>query len=388
MTIRTRLALWLGGILLASLAILSVVLHYEWVEQQERLRQQNQRPEAAWSEVGEIMLCYGLPTTLLLLFGSWWLLGKSLAPITSLTAAAERLDAHHLKDRLPLAGRGDELDRLTTVFNHMVSRLDESFTHMREFTLNASHELKTPLTVMRAELETALRDPTTPAAHGEILANQLDYIAHLTKIVDSLTLLAKADSGQLKLASEPVRFDELVRDVFADAQLLAQPGLIQVTLPTCDDATVRGDRHRLKQLLLNLTDNAIKYNQPQGFVEIALRHQGDQAELVITNSGPGIFAGHLPRVFDRFFRGDPAHSSTVEGSGLGLTIAQWIVRAHGGSIALASEPGKVTTVKVQLPLATAGTLPPGHAGLRPDRSGGEGRVPLQEPCSCLPSSRR
>jgi len=387
-TIRTRLALWLGGILLASLAVLSVVLHYEWVEQQERLRQRNTSPEAAWSEVGEIMLFYGVPTALLLLVGSWWLLGKSLAPITSLTAAAERLDAHHLKDRLPLAGRGDELDRLTTVFNHMVSRLDESFTHMREFTLNASHELKTPLTVMRAELETALRDPTTPAAQGEILANQLDYIAHLTKIVDSLTLLAKADSGQLTLASEPVRFDELVRDSFADAQLLAQPGLIQVTLPTCDEATVRGDRHRLKQLLLNLTDNAIKYNQPHGFVEMALRRQGNHAELVIANRGPGISAGDLPRVFDRFFRGDPAHSNTVEGCGLGLTIAQWIVRAHDGSIALASEPGRVTIVKVQLPLATAGALPPACEGLRLERSERDGRDPLQDPCSCLPSSSR
>jgi signal transduction histidine kinase len=353
MTIRTRLALWLGGILMVSLAVLSGVVHYEWVEQQRVMRELHQEPSPAWEEVGEIVFYYGLPTALLLLVGSWCLLGKSLAPITSLTAAAERLDVHNLKNRLPLAGRGDELDRLTVVFNNMVTRLDASFTHIREFTLHASHELKTPLTVMRAEIETALRDPATPPAQGEVFANQLDHIAHLTKIVDSLTLLTRADTGQLTLRLESVRFDELVRDSFADAQMLARDKRLEVALGTCDETTVCGDRHRLRQLLLNLTDNAIKYNEPHGFVRMALHRKQDCLELLITNSGPGVSAENLPRVFDRFFRGDPAHSSTVEGCGLGLAIAEGIVRAHGGTIVLTSEPGKVTTVRVQLPLAPA-----------------------------------
>ena len=194
MTIRSRLTLWLGGILLVSLAVMAGVLHYEWVEQQQRMAEEMLQPEPAWEEVGEVVLYYGVPTMLLLLVGSWWLLRKSLAPVTSLTRAAERIHVHNLKERLPQRGSGDELDRLTEVFNSMLTRLDESFTRIREFTLNASHELKTPLTILRAQIETALHDPATPNAQREIFADQIDEIARLTKIVDSLTLLAKAET--------------------------------------------------------------------------------------------------------------------------------------------------------------------------------------------------
>ena len=353
MTIRGRLTLWLGGILLVSLAVMAGVLHYEWVEQQQRLSEAKQPPEPAWEEVGEIVLYYGVPTMLVLLVGSWWLLRKSLAPVISLTRAAERIHLHNLKERLPLTGSGDELDRLTDVFNSMLTRLDASFTHIREFTLNASHELKTPLTILRAQIETALRDPATPGAQREIFADQIDEIARLTKIVDSLTLLAKADAGQLALAQQPVRLDELVRESFTDAQLLAQPAQLQVELSVCDQTTVRGDRHRLKQLLLNLTDNAIKYSEPKGRIAIGLSRHNGTAELLISNTGPGIPAEKLPRVFDRFYRGDPAHNSAVEGCGLGLSIAQWVVNAHGGTIQVTSEPQKLTTVTVRLPVESA-----------------------------------
>jgi heavy metal sensor kinase len=353
MTIRKRLTLWLGGILLVSLAVMAGVLHYEWTEQQERLAEQKQPPESAWEETGEMVLYYGLPTMLMLLAGSWWLLRKSLAPVTALTHAAERIHVNNLNERLPRTGSGDELDRLTEVFNSMLTRLDESFTHIREFTLNASHELKTPLTIMRAQIESALRDPATPHAQREIYADQIDEITRLAKIVDSLTLLAKADAGQVAVAQEPVRLDELVRESFADAQILALPSRLQVELGACDETTVRGDRHRLKQLLLNLTDNAIKYNQPEGHVAIGLRRNNGTAELTIANTGPGIPPEKLPRVFDRFYRGDTAHNNTVEGCGLGLSIAQWIVNAHRGTIRVASRPLELTTFTVQLPVQPA-----------------------------------
>jgi len=347
MKIRTRLTCWLGGILLVSLAIMSGVLHYEWVEQQRRLWQEKRAPEPAWEEVGEIVLYYGVPSMLLLLLGSWWLLRQSLAPVIALTEAAEHLDASNLKQRLPRSGKGDELDRLADVFNSMFTRLDESFTRIREFTLHASHELKTPLTIMRAQLETALRDPAT--THREIFADQLDEIARLTKIVDSLTLLAKADAGQLAIARETVRFHQLVREHFADAQLMAEPAHIRVELDQCDETIVCGDQHRLKQLLLNLTDNAIKYNHPGGRVQMALVTTNGATRLRVTNTGAGIAADKLPRVFDRFYRGDPAHNSAVEGCGLGLSIAQWIVTAHGGTIRIESTPGAHTTVTATLP---------------------------------------
>jgi signal transduction histidine kinase len=168
--------------------------------------------------------------------------------------------------------------------------------------------------------------------------------------VDGLTLLAKADAGQVALQFETLRLDELVRDNFADAQILAEPHGIQVELTSCEEISVSGDRHRLRQLLLNLADNAVKYNQPQGRVTMSLRRAGNSAEIKIANTGAGIPPEILPRVFDRFFRGDPAHESAIDGCGLGLSIAQWIVSAHGGTIQIESVPSKLTTVTVRLPL--------------------------------------
>ncbi|HEY4952877.1 MAG TPA: HAMP domain-containing sensor histidine kinase, partial [Verrucomicrobiae bacterium] len=243
---------------------------------------------------------------------------------------------------------GDELDRLTEVFNAMTGRLAGSFQRIREFTLHASHELKTPLTVMRGELETALREETLNPLQKERLLSQIDEIERLAKIVDGLTLLTKADAGQIKLNYESVRLDDLVRENFADAKILAQPQNLQVNLAACEEVLISGDRHRLRQLLLNLTDNAIKYNQPNGTVTISLRRVDDFSELKIENTGAGIAPELQPRVFERFFRGDLSHGDAVEGCGLGLSIAQWIVTAHNGSIQFASEPDKLTVVTVRL----------------------------------------
>jgi signal transduction histidine kinase len=151
------------------------------------------------------------------------------------------------------------------------------------------------------------------------------------------------------MTEEPVHLDELVRDSFADAQLLGRPAGLQVELSACDSTVVCGDRHRLKQLLLTLTDNAIKYTQPMGHLTMALNRKNGTAELTIANSGPGISREKLPRVFDRFYRGDPAHQSDTEGCGLGLSIAQSIVKSHQGTIQIVSDPDRLTTVTVRMP---------------------------------------
>jgi len=251
---------------------------------------------------------------------------------------------------LPGSGNGDELDRLTEVFNDMTSRLDNSFQRVREFTLHASHELKTPLTILCGEIETALRDESLTPMERDGYASQLDELRRLARIVDGLTLLAKADAGQVTLKLEPLRLDELVRDNFADTQILAEPNHIQVELAGCEEISLRGDRHRLRQLLLNLGDNAVKYNQPQGRVAMKLHRVNGAAEFVIANTGPGIPPESLPRIFDRFYRGDPAHGTEVDGCGLGLSIVQWIVSAHNGTIQVESVPSQLTTVTVRLPL--------------------------------------
>ncbi len=350
MKIRTQLTLWYSGILLVGLLLVAGWAYYEMAVDHPEVAQALARGgHTAMEELGEVLLFGGLPALVLSLVGGWFLMRRALAPITALTRAIERVQADNLDQRMARTGNRDELDRLTEVFNSMTQRLDDSINRIREFTLHASHELKTPLTILRGEIETRLREMDTTPQDREFFASQLDEIARLAKIVDGLTLLAKADAGQVQLAQEPVRLDELVRDSFADAQLLARPHQLEVELRDCDETTIRGDRHRLKQLLLNLTDNAIKYNQPAGRVTIGLTRNNGAVALTITNTGPGIPAEKLPRVFDRFYRGDDAHGSEVEGCGLGLSIVRWIVKAHGGTIHLASDPAKLTTVTVQLP---------------------------------------
>jgi len=351
MTIRTRLTFWYAGILTVSLLIIGFGTYRE-IDEQLRHEHRRAPTEHALAETGELIFQVGVPAVLLGILGGWWLTRRALSPVAELTEAVKKIHESNLREPLPRTGNGDELDRLTGVFNGMLARLGDSFNRTREFTLHASHELKTPLTVLCGETETMLRDESLSAAERERAASLLDELRRLARIVDGLTLLAKADAGQITLAMEPVKLDELVRDNFADAQILAEPHGIQVALSACEEVTVRGDRHRLRQFLLNLADNAVKYNQPQGRVTMSLQRAGETAELTIANSGPGIPPESLPRVFDRFFRGDPAHSQTVDGCGLGLSIAKWIVTAHHGTIQIESTPGKLTIVTVRLPLGT------------------------------------
>ena len=357
MTIRARLTLWYAGILFVSTLLIAGLSYREFLREQRQAQKHKIPAEEGeldgWEDVVQITVVCGIPAALLGLSGGWWLMRKSLSPVAAITAAARRITEKNLREPLPRTGNGDELDRLTEVFNSMTARLDDSFQRIREFTLHASHELKTPLTVMQGELETALRDENLTEIQRERILSQLDELQRLTKIVNGLTLLTKADAGQIQLKREPVRLDELVRESYDDARILAHPHGVKVHLSNCEELTVPADRHRLRQLLLNLTDNAIKYNWPNGSVDMALQKKGGQAEIVISNTGPGISPILLPRVFDRFFRGDESHNHEVDGCGLGLSIAQWIADAHGGSIEITSEPQKLSTVTVRLDLPTA-----------------------------------
>jgi signal transduction histidine kinase len=187
----------------------------------------------------------------------------------------------------------------------------------------------------------------------------MDEVQRLTKIVDGLTFLTKADSGQVALAREKVDLDELVTDSFEDSKILAKSKGIDVQLIECQKLAVLGDRHRLRQLLLNLTDNSIKYNFPNGKVTLALRANQDFAEIEIANTGHGIPLEMQSRVFDRFFRCDESHNHEVDGCGLGLSIAQWIVRAHGGTIQItSSQPKDWTHLLVRIPLLKSNVSSP------------------------------
>ncbi len=357
MTIRARMTLWYAGVMFVSLIGIAFFsyygldpAHHPDPHASERAKSEEYE-ENDFGEMLRILAFCGVPAGLLALGGGWLLMRKALAPVTALTRAAEKINEHNLGQKLPTAGSGDEVDRLTEVFNAMTERLNQSFQRIREFTLHASHELKTPLTVMHGELETSLQDEKISPAQRHRLESELDEVQRLTKIVDGLSLLTKADAGQITLERKPVPLGELVQEAYADAQSLARPHEIQVNLDTCINSTILGDRHRLRQLLLNLTDNAVKYNERGGKVTIGLRRADDVAEIVVANTGPGIKTEILPRIFEPFFRGDSSHSHAVEGCGLGLSIARWIAAAHNGTMRITSEPGRLTTAVVRLPLA-------------------------------------
>lgn len=211
MKIRTRLTLWYATILILSLALIGAGTYQEIAEQMED-NHRHHLWEHALDETSELIFPIGLPAIVLGLLGGWWITRRALAPVTALTEAVKKIHDRNLREQLPRNHSGDELDRLTEVFNAMTARLDGSFQRIREFTLHASHELKTPLTVMRGELETALREENFTPVQKERLLSQIDEIERLAKIVDALTLLTKADAGQVKLQFETVRLDDLARE--------------------------------------------------------------------------------------------------------------------------------------------------------------------------------
>jgi signal transduction histidine kinase len=352
-TLRQRLALRYGAVVAICLLLLAGLTYHEFVQEPHMFRQLGiQEPAGGeFAEFTEIVLYGAVPLIFAL---GWRFVRRSLKPIDDLARGVEQFHALNLQERLPRTLNGDEVDRLAAAFNTMAARLEQSFQQVHEFTLHVSHELKTPLTVMRAELETRLRDANAlPPAQRDWAQSLLDEMQRLARIVDSLTLLTKADAGLVTLERKPVALEALVRECFEDAQILAEASEVTVTLAACEKVEVSGDRHRLRQLLLNLTDNAVKYNHPGGSVTLDLRHAGEFAEITVANTGPGIPPELQARVFERFVRGTEARSRVADGCGLGLTICQWIVRAHAGTIEVQSEPGQTTTFTVRLPRASA-----------------------------------
>ena len=351
MNLRTRLALGYGGIVGLCLLLLGLLGYHELVTE-ARIREQlgvADFPDTKWGDFIEVGAYAVIPVVL---FAGWLLMRRNLAPVERLTKAIAQVEVQNLRIPLPRDQSLDEVDQLTAVLNSMITRLDNSFQQVREFTLHASHELKTPLTVMRGELETALKEEHhDPAVHHEVFHSLLAEVARLAKIVDGLTLLTKADAGMVQLERQPVRVAELVQESYEDACILAEGRGVRGRLAACAEVTILGDRHRLRQLFLNLVDNAIKYNCDGGDVTMALRRVEGYAEFAIANTGDGIPLDLQARVFDRFVRGDEARTQAIDGSGLGLTIVQWIAHAHGGTIQIESDPGLVTTALLRLPLA-------------------------------------
>ncbi len=283
----------------------------------------------------------------------YWVAGSSLRPLGLMVRELEAItDGRSLHRRLAVEWGGDEVARLSTAANRMFERLELSFSALHRFTAEASHELKTPLMVLRAGVERALRNPATPPESLQALDESLMHIGRMAELVDSLLTLARADEGRLPLAAEECDLRDLVNEGSETASMLAEATGLTVTA-TMPDAPVslRVDRNRMRQLVLNLVTNAVKYTPAGGVVTLGLTDQGDGVTLTVGDTGIGIAAGDLEHIFDRFWRADPARSREGEspGTGLGLAITKWIAEAHGGSISVQSRPGRGTLFTVSLP---------------------------------------
>ena len=283
----------------------------------------------------------------------YWLAGTSLRPVQGIMDEVEAIsDGRSLHRRLAVPRSGDEMARLALTVNGMLARLEESFASLHRFTADASHELKTPLMVLRAGVERALVHPGVPAEILQSLDETLDQINEMTELVESLLTLARADEGRAPLAVEESDLRDLLEDVVETAGLLGESAGITVT-STMPGHPVRlaVDRHRIREMLLNLVTNAIKYTPRDGTIDLTLAEEDDAVSFTVRDTGIGIAPGDLPHIFDRFWRADPARSRTGDrpGTGLGLAITKWIAEAHGGSITVQSRPGRGTMFTARLP---------------------------------------
>jgi two-component system OmpR family sensor kinase len=283
-------------------------------------------------------------------FGGFALAKKSLAPVDDIATRTRRITAESLDQSLPLTASDDEIGRLTLTINEMIRRLHESFLRIRQFSADASHELRTPLTIVRGEIEIALRSPKTPEGYRRVLESTLEEILRLTSIIDNLLTLAKADRGLYRAEFSEVDMKTLLEELYEDSTILASEKHIAVTLEAGAQITIVGDRLRLRQLFLNLIDNAIKYTPEGGKVTLVLERQNGSAVFRVSDTGIGIPEADLPRIFDRFYRVDKARSREMGGTGLGLSIAKWIAELHRGTISVNSEVLKGSVFTVTLPL--------------------------------------
>ena len=291
----------------------------------------------------------GLPVAVAIAgVGGYFLARRVLAPVGRMVDRARTITAERLGERLPVENPADELGQLAAVFNDAFARLERSFEQLRRFTADASHELRTPLTAMRSVGEVGLREHRDAAAYREIIGSMLEETDRLGRLVEGLLTLSRADGGNVSLKREAVDLAELARDVAGHLGVLAEEKRQSFAVQASGPVPAWVDRVVIRQALINLVDNAIKYTPPGGSVGIVVRDGGPGPTVEVTDTGSGIPPEHRDRVFDRFYRIDKARSRDLGGAGLGLAIARWAVEAHGGRIDLESVEGRGSTFRISL----------------------------------------
>ena len=287
--------------------------------------------------------------------GGFFLVGRALAPVVQIARSAEHITLHNLNERLPLTNTGDELEHLSLALNRMIARLNEAFEQNRRFLADASHELRTPLAALRGEMESVVEQARTLPELRDRAGSVLEEVDRLAKIVDALFAISRLDAGESQQEWERFDLAPLAASTTEQMSLLAEDKEIAVACNAEGKVSVDGDRARIKQVVVNLLDNAIKYTPPGGTINLNVHARGGKAVLEVVDTGMGIPAGALPHIFERFYRVDQARSRDAGGAGLGLAIVKSICAAHGGKVEVESVEGKGSRFRVELPLATAVT---------------------------------
>lgn len=299
-----------------------------------------------------LQLALGLPLAVIIITaGGYLLVRRALMPVEQITRAAERITQHNLSERLPVTWTGDELERLSISLNRMIARLDDAFQNSKRFVADASHELRTPLTILRGELESLAEDPRLASEWRDRAAILLEEAVRLSKIVEQLFTLSRLDAGEAQ--ADWSRFDlaELAKTTTDQMSLLAEDKNISITCDAEQPMPVEGDQVRLKQVVVNLLDNAIKYTPKNGVIQLRISAVNGHVVLEVEDNGMGISREALPHIFERFYRADKTRLPDSEGAGLGLSIVKSICTAHGAEVEAESTVNKGSRFRVKLPFA-------------------------------------
>lgn len=311
----------------------------------------------------------GIPVFLAVaIVGGHILVRSSLRPITAISDQAERISSTNISERLPVVNTGDEVERLSHSLNRMVDRLDDAIQHVSRFSADVSHELRTPLTILRGEMEELIGQANHRRETLETIGNAMEEIDRLSRIVDQLLTISRLDAGQAGVERNLLNLGQLAMATAEQMVLLADEKFVSIRYSINPQVIVAGDPLRLKQVLVNLLDNAIKYTPEGGHIELAVGIEGNRARLSVLDDGIGIPEEALPHIFERFYRADKARTRATGGTGLGLSIIKSIVAAHDGTVTIQSAVGGGTEVLVELPAdRNSPTTPPDSAkpGLTP-----------------------
>lgn len=284
--------------------------------------------------------------------GGFVLVRRALLPVDRIAASAAHISSHNLSERLPVPETGDEIQRLSIALNHMIERLDTAFQYSRRFVADASHELRTPLTVLKGEMESLAQEKNPNGEWRERVGSALEEVDRLANIVEGLFAISRLDAGEA--AAEWVKFDlaRMAANTADQMSLLAEEKNIAVACATDEGVWIEGDQARMKQVVVNLLDNAIKYTPDGGSIALAVTSEDSKAVLEVSDNGIGIPREALPRVFERFYRVDDSRSREQGGAGLGLSIVKSICTAHQGRVEARSTPGQGSRFRVELPLVS------------------------------------